>query len=629
MLNNISIKQKLISLAAMFLIIFIALNIFISLKLNSQEKEFTITQESVHVRDSVVGALTGGLQITSALRGMYINQKDMKTLANLKKGINNMERNIIDLKKPEVRKLSNGMKEFKIESLSKVYISDVRRLIKRIETTGLKAEEISTHIVKSWRPLKKALKKWRNASEKDDLMYKQEYVANSANILVMLLIFSAIGFIVIVAYSFMMINSISTSLEKVQNGLGSFFAFLNRKVESINRIELDTGDEFGKMAKDINNNIDIIENSIKEDNEFIKDTQRVMLRVQNGWLSQHIEVDTKNPNMSELKIVVNEALDLLKERFNEVNTILEGYVNHDYRKELKVEGVEKDGVFDSLLKNINYLRVSITQMLVENKSNGLNLDKSSHILLNNVDTLNKNANEAAASLEETAAALEEVTGNISANNQTVVEMANYASEVTGSVNEGQNLANETGVAMDEINNEVSSINEAISVIDQIAFQTNILSLNAAVEAATAGEAGKGFAVVAQEVRNLASRSAEAANEIKSLVVNATDKANHGKEISDRMIQGYGKLNENINNTIDLIKNVEVASKEQQAGIVQINDAISSLDRQTQQNANIANETYGVAVQTDNIAKFVLKKANEKEFEGKENVEVSEVESSRE
>ncbi|MFW2608565.1 methyl-accepting chemotaxis protein, partial [Aliarcobacter butzleri] len=91
---------------------------------------------------------------------------------------------------------------------------------------------------------------------------------------------------------------------------------------------------------------------------------------------------------------------------------------------------------------------------------------------------------------------------------------------------------------------VNLINEAIGVIDNIAFQTNILSLNAAVEAATAGEAGKGFAVVAGEVRNLASRSAEAAKEIKAIVENATSKANQGKSIATNMIEGYKELNQN-------------------------------------------------------------------------------------
>ena len=106
-------------------------------------------------------------------------------------------------------------------------------------------------------------------------------------------------------------------------------------------------------------------------------------------------------------------------------------------------------------------------------------------------------------------------------------MAKYSNSVTVSASQGEKLANQTTVAMDEINAQVNLITEAISVIDQIAFQTNILSLNAAVEAATAGEAGLGFAVVAQEVRNLASRSAEAAKEIKTIVENATKKANDG------------------------------------------------------------------------------------------------------
>src|SRR5574344_729166 len=133
-------------------------------------------------------------------------------------------------------------------------------------------------------------------------------------------------------------------------------------------------------------------------------------------------------------------------------------------------------------------------------------------------------------------------------------MSKLASNVTNSVTKGETLANQTTESMNEIDKEVNSINEAITVIDQIAFQTNILSLNAAVEAATAGEAGKGFAVVAQEVRNLATRSSEAAKEIKELVENATKKADLGKKISEDMIIGYKTLNEDIIKTI--LKKVE-------------------------------------------------------------------------
>ena len=414
-------------------------------------------------------------------------------------------------------------------------------------------------------------------------------------------------------------------LEEFNNGIKNLIN--NGSSSSSNRVKKQSNDELGDVADNFNNYLQSIEDGIKEDMKFIADTQVVMNRVGKGWFAQHIQANTNNPALIQLKSTVNESLDSLNDRFIVVNNLLSQYTNLDYTNKLHIDGIEKGGVFERLVSDINILRDAITKMLVENKQNGMTLSDSSNVLLTNVDVLNKNSNEAAAALEETAAALEEVTSNIANNTNTVVQMASYGKDVKDSVSSGQNLATQTTNAMDDINVEVTAISEAITVIDQIAFQTNILSLNAAVEAATAGEAGKGFAVVAQEVRNLASRSAEAANEIKALVSNAKNKANSGKKIADDMIDGYTQLNASITKTLDLISNVETASKEQQHGIEQINHAVTQLDQQTQANANIASETQQEAKQTDTIANLIVENADEKIFDGKNNVKAKGTEKS--
>nr|WP_138625973.1 methyl-accepting chemotaxis protein [Aliarcobacter butzleri] len=459
-----------------------------------------------------------------------------------------------------------------------------------------------------------------NVKGAQDASTSADEIYSNAKILLITII--SIVILLSVIIGFFITNSIVISLKDLQQGLFSFFGYLNRETSKVELINLDSKDEFGEMAKVVNQNIERTQKGIEEDRKLIDEAISVLGEFEQGDLSQRLNMSVNNPALTQLKEVLNKMASNLENNIAGVLKVLEQYSNYNY-----LNKIDQKGLKEHLLKlsnGVNTLGDSITQMLKENKTNGLTLDKSSNVLLSNVDKLNLSSNEAAASLEETAAALEEVTSNVRNNTQNIAQMAKLSSEVTASANQGEKLANETTVAMDEINNQVNLINEAIGVIDNIAFQTNILSLNAAVEAATAGEAGKGFAVVAGEVRNLASRSAEAAREIKTIVENATSKANQGKSIATNMIEGYKELNQNISQTISLISDIQNASKEQLLGIEQINDAVTQLDRQTQQNAMIASQTHDVALITDEISKLIVNDADSKEFVGKHDVKAKDI-----
>ena len=411
--------------------------------------------------------------------------------------------------------------------------------------------------------------------------------------------------------------------KKIIDILDILESYINYEINTLPQLDTSSKGLNQEVINKFNSIFNTLNQKQNEELQIFGELLLVTEKMASGTFTDKIyHTNTSNIKLNYIAKSINILADNMQNTIGKVLIILESYSNYNYLKTLDENSVEND--FKTLFKDINNLGNAITQMLVENKSNGLTLDESSNILLSNVDKLNISSNEAASSLEETAAALEQITGNIRNSTQNIAKMSDYSNSLTKSAREGEILANQTTQAMEEINSQVNSINDAISIIDQIAFQTNILSLNAAVEAATAGEAGKGFAVVAAEVRNLANRSAEAAREIKNIVENATSKANYGKEIANNMIEGYRQLNENISQTMNLISSIEVSSKEQLNGIIQINDAVNQLDKQTQQNALIASQTQDIAMLTDQIAKMVVNNTNQKEFVGKESVKAKEL-----
>jgi methyl-accepting chemotaxis protein len=432
-------------------------------------------------------------------------------------------------------------------------------------------------------------------------------------------ILSAIGVLLTLILARTIAFTILIDVDLVRKGLTDFFAFINFEKDDINLEIVDSKDELGMMSKLINENINKTKANIQADKRLIANTIEVANKINKGHLDTRISEDSNNPALSELKNIINQMLETLNSNFENIMTVLNSYSKLDFKPKLEDNNLE--GIIKELEDDVNILRDVITETLIENKKTGLILNQSANTLTLNMDQIANAANSQATSLEETAASLEEITSNIKNNTETTVQMASYGEKVKYSVSSGRELANSTASSMEDINNQTNAITEAITVIDQISFQTNILSLNAAVEASTAGEAGKGFAVVAQEVRNLANRSAEAAKQIKDLVEQAQQKTTEGKKVADNMITGYEELNENITKTLDLIDNVTTASKEQSTGMIQINDAVNNLDKITQENAQNASQADVIAKKTLEISNMIIEHADAKDFDGKNSITI--------
>jgi methyl-accepting chemotaxis protein len=401
-------------------------------------------------------------------------------------------------------------------------------------------------------------------------------------------------------------------LENIDKYFQQLIDFLSYKKNQFEYIESTGNKKVDDMFKRWNQQIKSFDKRAKDDMRVLGEIVLTADKVEKGIYKSRITASSENPTIHTLKNTLNKMLSSIEDSNSRILRVVNSYTNDDFTDYIRVVDNYKDDM-KLLMESINILGKELGNSARNNYDNGETLEESASTMTSSMNNLATKANEQAASLEQTAAALEEITSITRNNTQNATKMGELGQIVKKSVQTGEELASKTAISMDEINEKVKAINSAITVIDQIAFQTNILSLNAAVEAATAGEAGKGFAVVAQEVRNLANRSAEAAKEIKNLVEEATIKANDGKLISSDMIEGYKELNKNISETIHIIEDVSGAAKEQMLGIEQINQTVNILDRVTQENAFESNQIKEISQSVSKLAYELLTDAKSKKF----------------
>ncbi|MDB6053361.1 MAG: methyl-accepting chemotaxis protein, partial [Verrucomicrobiales bacterium] len=244
-----------------------------------------------------------------------------------------------------------------------------------------------------------------------------------------------------------------------------------------------------------------------------------------------------------------------------------------------------------IIKGTSRILTSVSSALDEGS---VQIASSAHQVSSASQTLAEGASEQAASLEETSSALEEMASMTSRNSENAQKATDLTRQTRAAADKGATEMQTMCAAMDAIKASSNDIAKIIKTIDEIAFQTNILALNAAIEAARAGEAGMGFAVVADEVRNLAQRSAQAAKETASKIEGSITKTGQGVEISSRVTEALNDIVTRVRQVDELVSEVASASREQTQGIVQINMAVSQMDKVTQNNAANAEESASAA-----------------------------------
>ncbi|MDI1277961.1 methyl-accepting chemotaxis protein [Methylobacter sp.] len=322
-----------------------------------------------------------------------------------------------------------------------------------------------------------------------------------------------------------------------------------------------------------------------------KEVSAIVVAACTGDFTQRIELRDKAGFLHELGEGLNQILHTSETGLNEVVRVLGALSCGDL-----TETITNDyqGTFGQLKDNTNATVEKLKSIIHQIKDATDCINTGAKEIASGNSDLSHRTEEQAASLEQTAASMEELTANVQHNTENAKQTNLLAIGAAEIADQGGAVVGQVVATMNDIKDSSLKIEEIISVIDDIAFQINILAINAAIEAARAGTHGQGFAVVAGEVRNLAQRAAASAGEIKILIEDAVKKIDDGSGLAAQAGKTMEEVLNSIRGVTGMMSKITAASVEQSAGIEQVNLAINQMDYVTQQNAALVDQAAAAA-----------------------------------